>query len=467
MAPTALFKKIIKALSSLKLAVLVILALCCVIAAGTFVESRFDAQAASKYVYRTWWLLSILLLLVINLTAVMIDRWPWQKKHTSFIMAHIGIILLLLGAFITVQWGLDGSLRVEIGGQNRFVASNATELSLYSSFDGANYTLLQKTSRDFFLHRPSDEALSWPTDAGNIEFKEYVPYAVAEQQVRETENQSAGAGIRVQLSNSRMNFLNWFVQRQASTETFKDLGPAQIHLVPLKSLPVKSKGFNELYFAADGEKQVKYVLLYKDANRKALRGVLKEGQSLKTGWMDIELKLLRYFPHASEETTFVANPGPTELTNQALKFEFQGKTHWVQVDDVVKLFTKEAAYVLTYGHQKIDLGFPVTLKKFTMGKYPGTSMAASYSSIVNVPDFGEHEISMNEPLHYRGLTIYQASFQNDEKGEPVASIFSVNYDPGRWLKYLGSLILTLGTVLLFYTKRKASRRLGPQNLEVP
>jgi hypothetical protein len=68
---------------------------------------------------------------------------------------------------------------------------------------------------------------------------------------------------------------------------------------------------------------------------------------------------------------------------------------------------------------------------------------------------------MNEPLKYRGLTFYQASFQQDTDGTPIASILSVNYDPGRWIKYLGSLILTLGTVLLFYNKRKAARASAP------
>ncbi len=63
----------------------------------------------------------------------------------------------------------------------------------------------------------------------------------------------------------------------------------------------------------------------------------------------------------------------------------------------------------------------------------------------------EQLISMNEPLKYKGLTIYQASFQ-EENGQPVASIFSVNQDPGRWVKYLGSLIMTIGIVLLMWFK---------------
>ncbi len=64
-------------------------------------------------------------------------------------------------------------------------------------------------------------------------------------------------------------------------------------------------------------------------------------------------------------------------------------------------------------------------------------------------------ISMNEPMKYAGYTFYQASFEKDEKtGEPVASVFSVNRDPGRWIKYFGSIILSVGIVWLFYQRRK-------------
>lgn len=63
---------------------------------------------------------------------------------------------------------------------------------------------------------------------------------------------------------------------------------------------------------------------------------------------------------------------------------------------------------------------------------------------------------MNEPLKHAGFTFYQASFQDDENtGKPIASILSVNQDPGRWWKYMGSLVMTIGTILLFYFRKRA------------
>jgi cytochrome c biogenesis protein ResB len=103
----------------------------------------------------------------------------------------------------------------------------------------------------------------------------------------------------------------------------------------------------------------------------------------------------------------------------------------------------------------LPLGFEMSLKKFNIGRYQGTMRAASYESVVDVPDLGERLISMNEPLKHAGYTFYQASFESDPSGNPVASVLSVNRDPGRGLKYFGSLLIVFGTLHLFYMKRRS------------
>jgi hypothetical protein len=149
-----------------------------------------------------------------------------------------------------------------------------------------------------------------------------------------------------------------------------------------------------------------------------------------------------------------------------VQVNFQGKTHWTQLNDVLKLFTENSVYIVTYGNRRIDLGFDLFLKHFEIGRYHGTNRAASYQSLVETPEGQEILISMNEPLKYKGLTFYQASFQEDENFQPTASILSVNYDPGRWIKYLGSLIISLGIIWLFYNKRKSARAQAPKKGDV-
>jgi len=65
---------------------------------------------------------------------------------------------------------------------------------------------------------------------------------------------------------------------------------------------------------------------------------------------------------------------------------------------------------------------------------------------------------MNEPLKHNGYTFYQSSFQENKMGEPIASVLSVNYDPGRWIKYFGSLCIVLGSIMLFYFKKFGTKQ---------
>src|SRR5690606_34768043 len=111
---------------------------------------------------------------------------------------------------------------------------------------------------------------------------------------------------------------------------------------------------------------------------------------------------------------------------------------------------------LAYVSRRLVLPFQLKLDLFQIDRYAGTRNPASYWSQVSVPGVLKAKISMNEPLHHQGITFYQASYEDGEP-RPTVSIFSVNRDPGRWLKYLGSLLLVAGSILLFYQKLKKAR----------
>lgn len=445
----SLWRRLNKPLASLKLAVFIIISMAIVTAVGTIVEAKYDAYAARKLVYDTWLMYGIMGLLVINLTAVMLDRWPWRKRHAAFVLAHIGIIILLAGALLTMKWGLDGSMRVGIGESNNFVQTSETDLVVYTSFDGDRYSKTLEQEVDFFSHPPSAEKpFSIPAYEGEIKIVDYKKYVVPSRKVVEGPAGKSGAGLRFQLQNANVNVIEWVVQRKPNAVATHNFGPAQIHLGPA---PEKPRGQNEI-FLTPAKGGLNYVVFQKDSAKALKKGFVKEGDSFDPGFkMALQLRVLRFLESAQEEWDLKEVERPTPLTTSAVKIVFQGKEHWVLLNDMVKLFTDNSVYLLTYGNRRIDINFPVKLKSFEVTRYQGTMRAAAYQSVVEIPDLGEQMISMNEPLKYKGLTIYQASFQ-EEEGRPVASIFSVNHDPGRFLKYLGSLVISLGIVLLMWFK---------------
>jgi hypothetical protein len=60
---------------------------------------------------------------------------------------------------------------------------------------------------------------------------------------------------------------------------------------------------------------------------------------------------------------------------------------------------------------------------------------------------------MNNPLKEKQYTFYQASYFEAAQ-DVYGSVLSVNYDPGRFLKYLGSLFLVLGSFWHFVIRRR-------------
>jgi hypothetical protein len=234
-----------------------------------------------------------------------------------------------------------------------------------------------------------------------------------------------------------------------------EFGPARVILSATRMLP---KDRNEVVLVPKGD-ALEYEIHTKQG-RVRKKGIAKQGDTVETGWMGLKFRILRFLPRARETVSYVASSSASPLATPAIRVEFRGAEHWVGLNNVLRLYFEDKAYLVSYGNRQLDLGFPVKLEAFRMGTYEGTERAASYESDVTVPGIGQHLISMNEPLKHNGYTLYQSSFERDEMGKPVVSVFSVNYDPGRWVKYLGSFLIVLGSVILFYFKRTKWLELG-------
>lgn len=448
--------------TSFRLGIPVLVAITLLITWGTIVESQYDAFAAQKLVYQSWMMYATMSLLVYNLTIVMVDRWPWKKRHAPFILVHSGIILLILGGWITQKYGLDGSMFLPINGKTNYVQVSQTDLVVYATFDGDNYTKFYEKEVDFFLRPPTAEKpFIIPLGENQVVIKKYVKYARITKKLLKTNDAKAGASIKFQLQNANVQQVESLTQPSLQKAADVNFGPLKVilgHDVAL--LGRKDKGTNEVYFSSASADEVSYALYRKEELKPFKKGKIKIGDKIDTGWMGLELRLLDYLPQAKEEWDVTEVEKPTPLTTAALQIQFGDKTHWALLNDVLKIFGRNEAYLVSFQNRRIDLGFPVALNKFSMTHYDGTQKAKTYSSDVQIfPQSGGMPVTglieMNEPLKYAGYTFYQASFNQDEKtGEPTASILSVNFDPGRGIKYLGSLILSLGIVMLFVQTRR-------------
>jgi len=104
------------------------------------------------------------------------------------------------------------------------------------------------------------------------------------------------------------------------------------------------------------------------------------------------------------------------------------------------------------------LPFDITLKHFEKAEHPGTTIAKSYSSLVEVKDGSIHFtslIEMNQPLRYKGYTIYQSSFVDNE--DKVLSVLAIVKNAGEVFPYLAIACLCLGMGLHIAGRVKSKR----------
>jgi hypothetical protein len=172
---------------------------------------------------------------------------------------------------------------------------------------------------------------------------------------------------------------------------------------------------------------------------------------------------------------------------------------------------------LVFQSKELDLGFALYLKKYSHKMEPGSKIPAQFSSLVDMrkPDETADRIDlisperpgmrserkrkdivplqenvlikMNQPgvftdqLTGRPYRVYQSSWagpfgpqtmefqylfdkelfpgETEPRESIYKSILSVNYDPGRGLKYLGSAMLVFGTAwLIFRSTRKTEEK---------
>ena len=192
-------------------------------------------------------------------------------------------------------------------------------------------------------------------------------------------------------------------------------------------------------------------------------GQVELGREVETGWMDFKFVVDSYYERAQVEEAYEPLPNVSEaaeaLPVAQVEFEKEGqsKTVWLAQGEMNHFELGGSDYHVVYGLRNQPLGFQVQLKDFMMDKDPGTERPASFKSSVILKDpmkgiEREQIIQMNEPLKYRGFKLYQSAY-HVEPGKPDISIFTAARDPGNPLKYTGAIVMVVGILALFYTKR--------------
>ncbi len=231
--------------------------------------------------------------------------------------------------------------------------------------------------------------------------------------------------------------------------------------------------------------------------------------------LPLRFDLRRYTPAAAPEVMiepepFRADPrGEMKQARAKIRLTVDGNSgeFWLPLggpssrDEVAVVTGEDRRVEIILAQRIFDLGFELYLHDFKRKVDPGAPVDSHYSSLVDVRERGAEGdvlhpktlITMNQPLETtdpesgRTYRFYQASFTYLGKpGDPTfddlvygdedrpvesiprddlyRSVLSLNYDPGRGLKYAGSLLIVVGIATMFYMKAYFFRRRDPDRL---
>jgi hypothetical protein len=467
-------------LISLRLAVLVIVGLAISLAVATTIESKYDSKTAQYFVYRSYWFFGILALLGLNILAVAISRVPWKKKHTPFLLAHAGILMILIGSWITYTKGIDGSLRITEG-----EVTSAVELDEHVLVFKKN----EQTNSKPFPWIPASTA----ADLKPVDFPEYgvrvekyisdaeakINFAPATADMIAADSKvKPAAAIQIRILGAPMGGAPelWLWAGDAGWATQK-MGLARflIRREDQKDLAPTEAGEARLDFVAGKDGSLRFEAVSPRGEKKSGKVVFKtdEPTIINPEWrMPIQIQVKKFVPNALNQTEYVYSKprapgmmgsGQPQPAIQIALIKNPASKLWLGLGDRAEFNDVDGTEIsVGYFPRRIILPFAVRLKQFEMKHNPGTMDPSAYSSHVQVVEkmqadeaamnaIPEQEISMNEPMNRSGYTFYQASYIPDFP-RPNTTILSVNYDPGRALKYWGSILLIGGAILLYLLK---------------
>jgi hypothetical protein len=532
--------KIEKFFGGLKFAVIIILTLVIAMIVGTFIESYHGADYANRLLYKSPLFILLQFGIFISVALAALLRLPPKKRLYGFYTTHSGIILLIIGSYITYVGGIDGNITIPYNTPARHLVLPEDVLKVTLLDLNKTYELpLPYTHKKTLLNQPIEFI-------DNLKIGDYFPYA-EKKIVWEKSDLPTATGLH----SSQYRLTNVFVSEEfiltshPSANEFQasmQLGPLNLHYLPapmarcfsqypeyfiwdevlsscspikreqsfnnllgekelsvidfqhskqffkflankspwpLKSWPVNK---NQANLTADlFDQESRYRLfnkkLFTEARHLFLFGMslayfhenqwivaeLGPEKNYTLPWMgELSITLLKHhqdlFPKYQPFYVKPAHEGGTLVKGdlKALELSYQKNSFWLRSDkrSTFILDGQRVQFELTKKQEMLPFEF--TLSRFKMDTNPGTETPASYESFLKLftsEGMQEHHVYMNNPLKFHGFTFYQASYFKDENDQ-YGTVLSVNYDPGRFLKYLGSLVLILGSFWHFYLNRK-------------
>jgi cytochrome c-type biogenesis protein CcsB len=447
-------KKIYSILFSTRLMALLFIGFAVAMAAGTFIESKYNTDTARILVYNAWWFEAIMLFFVINFIGNIKRYQLYKKEKWVTLLMHLSWIFIIIGAFITRYISYEGMMPIRENTSSNQVFSDKNYLTVFVDGDYQGKMMRRTFEKPLLLSPVTSNDFSINDKFADIPFEiQYQNFVLdAKETIKETPNGDvylklveSGDGSRhehmlkegeVQNIHNVLFALNKPTKGAINIDT-----KTNTILTPFDGQFMRMADKLQGKVAKDSVQELMYRSLYNlggsqfvipDQPKKGVKTFVPSGDfKAKNGEDAITLAIVSN--DKKEIVTLVGSKGK------------QGDPKVVKVGNL--------EFTLSYGSKVYTLPFSIQLNDFIAEKYPGTENSySSYESKVTVKDSTEKfdaRIYMNNILDHKGFRFFQASFDPDEKG----TVLSVNHDFwGTTITYIGYFLLFFCMMALLFTK---------------
>ncbi len=94
------------------------------LALATIVEKRSGTELAREVIYNAVWFYALQALLVLSFVATSIKRKMFTSKRWGLLVLHYGFVVILIGAFISSVFSIDGIVHIRKGQSSNIVTDN-------------------------------------------------------------------------------------------------------------------------------------------------------------------------------------------------------------------------------------------------------------------------------------------------------------------------------------------------------
>ena len=205
--------RVIRWLGSLRIAVPSLIAIAMVLAWGTIYEARFGTAAVQRFIYHAWWFQALLAFLALNLAVAALERFPWQRRHLPFVLAHLGIILILMGGILGSRFGIEGQLIIPEGSAEHAMETPGNVLAVHQPNPGLEQIIPTRFETQAWVHEPNT---TFPVtlDGRSIQLTvdHYYPDAITEELVTDGGAEENPA-VRILLQHAEQQEDIWLFAR--------------------------------------------------------------------------------------------------------------------------------------------------------------------------------------------------------------------------------------------------------------